>query len=103
MIQILHKLIVFETLFFDVSISLIVFSLHNGSIQLINKSDSECKVEILKPSVVRDQGVWNFMIIQGSNIEAKWYLHRVTLNFIDKDGIMLTTLTPLAREGTSGT
>ena len=43
------------------------------------------------------------MIIQGSNIKARWYLHRVTVNFIDKDGIMMTTRTPLAREGTSGT
>ena len=78
---------------------LIIFSLHNGRVRLINTSDSECKVEILKPSVGQDQGVWNFMIIQGSNTEARWYLHRVTVNFIDKDGIMLTTL---ATEGTNG-
>ena len=39
--------------------------------------------------LTRDQGVWSFMIIQGLNQNAKWFLHDVMVNFFDNEGAMI--------------
>ena len=39
--------------------------------------------------LTRDQGVWSFMIIQGKNKNAKWFLHDVTVKFLDNEGAVI--------------
>ena len=40
--------------------------------------------------LTRDQGVWSFMIIEGKNKNAKWFLHDVTVNFVDNEGVVIS-------------